>query len=323
MNESLSDISHLTYYYYPRKKRMSDWGLHLPPVRGDNSDDAKGKGKAFCGRVVCGPGWQLTAIFWVVLVGVTAFVALEIAIVSKGDQLEATSKATVSMHDETTKMKEDIGAALKKFRANFPSNQETVTTQQILDSIDKAHSTVAWIDQVRRGITPETLHGVVNNVNALVSNATMFLDMVTAIFVRKSSQSARSTENQMLHSASGLMEKGAELLGSISSAEFHDAFSTTHMAIQSFVKASKNVSPEKVSRIVDSAADILGAADSEHIVAVISELTKGASDVIKRFSDPAGAGLRLSLPIYSPVSLAGAVVAPAVAPISLAAPVKK
>jgi hypothetical protein len=154
---------------------------------------------------------------------------------------------------------------------------------------------------VRRGITPETLHAVANNVNSLVGNATMFIDMISSAFTSKKSGASLRGENEMMHSAGGLLQKGTELLGAISADEFHQAFTTTHSAIQSFVRLSKDVSHEKITRIVDSAADILGAADAEHIVTVISDLTKGVSSVIHRFSEP-GAGLRLSLPIEMPES---------------------
>jgi len=60
-------------------------------------------------------------------------------------------------------------------------------------------------------------------------------------------------------------------------------------------KLSQNISQERVNRIVESASDILGAAEATHIVGVISELVKGASDVIHRFAQPGG--IRLSLPL--------------------------
>ena len=151
---------------------------------------------------------------------------------------------------------------------------------------------------MRKGIDPKTIQAVLNNVDALVGNATMVIEMVNAVF-SKSGKAARGETQQVMDSAGGLLKKGTELLGSISANEFHEAFNSAHDAVQSFVRMSKNVSPEKINRIVDSAADILGAADAEHIVSVISDLTKGASSVIHRFSDP-GAGLRLSLPIEIP-----------------------
>ena len=99
----------------------------LPGLRGEENADDKyggGRSKKCCGHTVCGPNWQLTAILCVLSFGVLAFTGLLIGIVSKGDQLEATSKATVSMHDETNKMKADIEKALKTWRSNFPSKSE-------------------------------------------------------------------------------------------------------------------------------------------------------------------------------------------------------
>ena len=71
-------------------------------------------------------------------------------------------------------------------------------------------------------------------------------------------------------------------------------------------KLSQNISQERVNRIVESASDILGAVESEHIVSVIGNLVKGATQVIERFTQPFGAGgsvlvhaepARVSLPV--------------------------
>jgi hypothetical protein len=51
-------------------------------------------------------------------------------------------------------------------------------------------------------------------------------------------------------------------------------------------KISQNISQERVSRIVESASDILGSVESEHIVAVIGNLVKGATQIMDRFTQP-------------------------------------
>lgn len=266
--------------------------FEIPPARG--GDDKYGKkGQSPC----CGPNWQLTAIFWTVLFGTIAFFVLLIVLVVSGPEMQATSRATVAMHEETVKMKEDAETWFKKFRTNFPENQPTVTTEQLLDSIDKVHSITAWVDQVRRGIPPATLHAILNNANTFIGNATLFVEIVGAVFNSEKGTAATPGKRELFTGAGSFLKKGAELITSISPAEFHEAFITTHSAVKSFVRLSENVSHEKVNKIVDSVSDILSAADSSHIVTVISDLTKGVSEVIHRFAQPGG--LRLSLPVMA------------------------
>jgi hypothetical protein len=81
----------------------------------------------------------------------------------------------------------------------------------------------------------------------------------------------------------------------VSPGEFHAAFASGHEAVQTMAKLSQNISQERVNRIIESASDILGAADSTHVVTVIAELVKGATDVLHRFAQPGG--IRLSLPV--------------------------
>ena len=84
-------------------------------------------------------------------------------------------------------------------------------------------------------------------------------------------------------------------LSTVSPGEFHEAFASTHEAVQSMAKLSKNISQERVNRIVESASDILGSVESEHIISVIGNLVKGVTEVMHRFTQPGG--LRLSLPV--------------------------
>jgi len=65
--------------------------------------------------------------------------------------------------------------------------------------------------------------------------------------------------------------------------------------MKSMAKLSHNISQERVNRIVESASDILGAVESEHIVATIGNLVKGATEIISRFTQPGG--IRVSLPV--------------------------
>ena len=246
------------------------------------------------GKSACRPGWQLTGIFWIALFGVAAFVALEVAIVSKSDDLNETTKATVAMHKETIEMRTNTEGWINNMRSHFPVNQETLTIEQVLDAVDKVHAMMAWVDQVRRGVPSESVQTIVHNVNKLVGNATLFVEMATAVF-GVSKDETKETRARLINSASSVFAKTSELINSVSTAEFHAAFETGHAAVQAVVRLSQSIDPAKVGKLVDSASDIMGAADTAHIVTVISDLSRGASEIIHRLSRPGG--LRLSLPM--------------------------
>lgn len=167
------------------------------------------------------------------------------------------------------------------------------------------HATLTWVDQVRRVIPSAVVQSILQNVNVFMGNATMLVELASGIFNGHSGVSARSPEQtQLMLSVAGVVQKGTELFGSINATEFHSAFVTGQSAIQSFVRLSQSVDHQKVAKLVDSASDILGAADTEHIVAVISELSRGASELIRRFSRPGtGGGIRLSLPMEDLLSI--------------------
>ena len=284
-------------------RTATDFERGIPDPRNLLGDDtSKGNGKTSSRqRWCCGPNWQLTGIFWVCLIVGAAVIGLVAGIFAKRDELNQTTRATVSMHKDTTEMRENTEAWVKQFRSHFPANQETVTTEQILDSIDKGHAMVLWADQVVKAVPPATIRTLVTNAERLLGNATLLVEIFSAAFAlppssSPSSQAKRSTEQeQMVSGLATMVKRGAELISTVSGAEFHSAFTTVHGALQSFVRVSERVDPERVGKIVNSASDILGAADSEHIIKTVSELSRGAADVIHRLSNPGG--LRVSLPL--------------------------
>ncbi len=97
------------------------------------------------------------------------FLVFLIILVANGGDLQNTSKATIAMHEETVQMKKDAKAMWKKFRANFPSNQEEVTTEQVLDMIDKGHAMMVWVDGVRHRTPQKTVSNVITGVNDALS----------------------------------------------------------------------------------------------------------------------------------------------------------
>lgn len=284
-------------------RTATDYERGIPDARPLFGEDAsKGNTKATSRQKwCCGQNWQLTGIFWITLIVGAAVIGLVAGIFAKREELNQTTRATVSMHKDTTEMRENTEAWVKQFRSHFPPNQETVTTEQLLDSIDKGHAMVQWADQVVKAVPPATVRTLVASAERLLGNATLLVEVFTAAFAlppssSPSSQAKRSTEQeQMVNGLATMVRRGAELISTVSGAEFHSAFTTVHTALQSFVRVSERVDPERVGKIVNSASDILGAADSEHIIKTVSELSRGAADVIHRLSNPGG--LRVSLPL--------------------------
>jgi len=260
----------------------------------------------------------LTAIFWVVLIGVSAFVALEIAIVAKSDDLDQTSRSTVAMRNETVAMRQNVEAYLKRVTSHFPANQDTVSVEQIVDTIDKVHAMMLWASDLKAGIPPETIQQLVKNADKLVGNVTSVVGTVKGLFDSLSGDSNNERHRAMVSNAALFFAKGAELLGTVSPDEFHSTFKATHEAIQSMAKLSQNISQERVNRIVESVSDILGAVESEHIVSVTGNLVRGATEVIERFTRPLDAAAALLA--QQPVAAASA---PAIARLSLPVAVKK
>jgi hypothetical protein len=64
---------------------------------------------------------------------------------------------------------------------------------------------------------------------------------------------------------------------------------------------------DTVSKILANTAEILASAESEHVVDVISRISKGALDIIDRFKQ--SEGIRISLPLdHGPLIQAPAIV---------------
>jgi len=274
------------------------------PLGGKYEKQGKHKG--------CPPGWELKGIFATGLAVFVLFVAFCIVLWANSDSLEQTSRATVMMHEETVKMKEDAEKWIKQFRTNFHANQEVITTQQILDTIDKSHETIAWLNEVRAGIEPDTVHSLVKNVNAVIGNVAQFSKLFgdalpTLVNGTAKRSSGSGGEATLIDRVSGFVEKGAQLFGTITADEFHETFIALKSGLETVTRVSQNISSDKVNKIVDSTSTILSAAESEHIVKTISKISAGVIDIIDRFKQPTG--LRLSLPIESPPAVTAAAAA--------------
>lgn len=214
--------------------------------------------------------------------------------VAKSDDLDRTTRATVDMHNETTVLRQDVQGYLRSITEHFPQNQGSMSLEQIVDTVDKVHAMMLWVNDLKSGLPTETVQQLVKNANTLVGNVSAVVGTVGAMFDGMGSDN-KARHLTMVNNAALFFAKGAELLGTVSPGEFHEAFASTNEAVQSMAKLSKNISQERLNRIVESASDILGAVESEHIISVIGNLVKGVNEVLHRFTQPGG--LRLSLPV--------------------------
>lgn len=220
----------------------------------------------------CGPGWQATGLFYLSLLGVSLFLIFLIVLVANGGDLKNTSKATIAMHEETVQMKADVARKWKEFRANFPSNQEQVTTEQVLDIIDKGHAMVVWADQLRHKMPPQMVRDLVHNVTTALSFVNDALAPPGVLEGKKRSEETMR-KHAMLKNVAGILQKGYDLVSTVTPEEFHDSLVAGHQLLANGVRLMEAVQTEKVERIFAKIDHILGAAESDKIVDHISRLS--------------------------------------------------
>lgn len=271
------------------------------PLRGDYDDGGTTKGNprgrssssgGCCGAVAV-ERWTL--LFVIVIAGM--FAGFMLGLFLSREDLQATSKATVAMHDETIQTKETITKALADFRAKFPENQEELTVGQVLDSIDKAHAMMVWAETITKQVPTGDVNTIVRNVDRLVGNVTMFVEIITAAFTptTPSKSTKRDQTDRMLESARGLMFRTVELLSALKPSNISDMFASVKRSVDSVNALAEKIPGETVSKIVENTGRILASAESEHVVDVISRISKGALDIIDRFKQ--SEGIRISLPM--------------------------
>jgi hypothetical protein len=86
-----------------------------------------------------------------------------------------------------------------------------VTTEQLLDSIDKAHAMMLWVNELKAGLPPDMIQLMIKNANAVVGNVTTMVGTVKGLF------DGLGNDNQERHralvgNAALFFAKGAELL---------------------------------------------------------------------------------------------------------------
>ncbi len=165
--------------------------------------------------------------------------------------------------------------------------------------IDKAHNLIQWADRVAQGVDSRTVSTIANNVNTFVGNATMFVEVLTSVFGVKKEASggglSAEKRDRLVESTSTLLTKISDLIHSVEPKEFHDLFIATSEAVTRVINITRSVEDDRLRKIVESTSDLLSAADTEHVVGVLANLTRGATDMMHRLSQPAG--LRVSLPL--------------------------
>lgn len=243
------------------------------------SDDPAGKaGRRKC----CGPGWQLTALVWMAAVGLVLFGALLLALVLSGPEMHATTSATVDMHEKMLEGRQAAMDWVQSLRDHFPAGQDRVLAEQIVDTVDRVHGMVTWADAVRMRIDPAVAASLVAKVDAFLGNTTLLVELMDAFLAPESA---------------GQASRGIELLRAVDPEDVRSILHNGNAALKSVASLDR----EKVGRLVDRAADILGAADSSHVVSVITRVTQKVSQALDRFLRPGG-GVRLSLPLAAPAS---------------------
>jgi hypothetical protein len=203
----------------------ADVELETPPLRKGRAGPGK-KGGPWCTK-----DSKLTAILTVITIGVLAFVGLEIAVVSKSDDLDRTTRATTDMHNETVQMRQSVERVLRDVTEHFPSNQGAMSLEQVVDTIDKVHAMMLWANDLKSGLPPETVQQLVKSANTLVGNVSAVVSTVTALFDNLGTDNA-ARHRAIVTNAALFFAKGAELLGTVSPDEFHSTFQATHQAIQ-------------------------------------------------------------------------------------------
>jgi len=283
------------------KKTMS----YEPVPLGGDYDGGGSKGHPKRTGGCCSPSAvdKWTLFFVIVIAGI--FTGFMLGLFLSREDLQATSKATVAMHDETMETKETITKALKEFRSKFPDNQEELTVGQVLDSIDKAHAMMAWAETITKQVPTNDVQTIVRNVDKLVGNVTVFVQMITAVFTPAPDTMAKGKRDQtdrMLESARGLMFRSVELLSALKPSNISDMFASVKRSVDSVNAIASHIKGETVSKILANTAEILASAESEHVVDVISRISKGALDIIDRFKQ--SEGIRISLPLDHPAAAA-------------------
>lgn len=160
-----------------------------------------------------------------------------------------------------------------------------------------------WADRVAQGVDSRTVATIANNVNTFVGNATMFVEVLTGVFGVKKEASggggggglSAEKRDRLVESTSTLLTKISDLIHSVEPKEFHDLFIATSEAVTRVINITRSVEDDRLRKIVESTSDLLSAADTEHVVGVLANLTRGATDMMHRLSQPAG--LRVSLPL--------------------------
>ena len=264
---------------------------------GGGGDDKKSGRRSAKRKPCCGPGWQLTGLFWIGVLMLFLFGGLLIGLVTAGPEMHATTQATIEMHDQMMMSRDLVVNMSARMKDSFSADQLQVTTEQIVDTIERVHGIATWVDGVRRHLSPETMASLVTKLDTFLGNVTTLVELVDLMMMPPSSSSGKRAAPASTPSGgvAEFLKSGSRLMGAIDPAEFREAFVSGHKALRSVADLDR----AKMRTIVDSASDILSAADSSHIVNVISDMTARATEVLKRFSSPSG-GIRLSLPM-SPV----------------------
>lgn len=194
-----------------------------------------------------------TLLKWVArfaFVGVVAVITLLALILGLGvgaykssDMLTETGRATVGMHNETLEMRHNVEAKYRQFRKQFPDNQEAVTVNQVLETIENASKISARLKYLLQNVEPDTVGNLVTHVESI----TGMVDDATIAQVK------------------GVLQHVSELLSSIKP--------ETVEAVQSMVQNIAHLSAEADQKHVLDASQSL----FQQVSAVLQRFNSGGS----------------------------------------------
>ena len=236
----------------------------------------------------CSTNCLLGTLIVLAAIGVIMFGIFMFAMYRNGPALEATTSATVGMRVDMVRMQKNAKQSFETFRANFPINQEEITTKQVLDSIDKAHGILAWANDLKNRVSPAMIGSLVGNITTVMYN-------VNSMFIPAAGETHQQRSNELIGNAALVVQKIGTLVNTITPAEFHAAFMQGQSALGEATKLITTVNHQPVAEMMQKISDVLGAADSEHIIQSITNTSKGLNEVIDRFTHDGG--ISISLPI--------------------------
>lgn len=218
-------------------------------------------------------GWYTEMfIAFMVFVGVLLFGLFLLGIYVSKDGLDATSKATVAMHDETVKMKKDVSVAMLNFRSKFLPNQEEITTRQILKTIENVESITASFDRILSETSNESIDSY---INMFVANLTKIL---TELFGQEAVENIITNITQSVNKVTNILDllKEDHVTTLIEN--------TTYLTGNATIVISK-VDPDDAAQLIKNLSTITSDINGDHIVERVNNITITLNEILNHLKE--------------------------------------